>query len=96
LFSLAVLGGVKGRGRKGETLMRNLISTAFAVTLLAGPAFAAAAPGDGPSLKTCAAKWKSFSPSDKDAYKSKAEGKTSKSGRKLSAYNVFASECMRK
>ncbi len=76
--------------------MRNLFFTAFAVTLLAGTAFAAAAPGDGPSLKTCAAKWKSFSPSDKDAYKSKAEGKTSKSGRKLSAYNVFASECMRK
>ncbi len=80
----------------GETSMRKLILAAFAVTLLAGPAFAAAAPGDGPSLKTCAAKWKGFSPTDKEAYKTKAEGKTSKSGRKLSGYNMFTSECMKK
>lgn len=76
--------------------MRKLILAAIAATLLAGPAMAAAPSSDGPSLKTCAAKWKGFSQSEKDAYKSKAEGKTSKSGRKLSGYNVFTSECFKK
>jgi hypothetical protein len=76
--------------------MRTLIIAAFAATLLAAPAFAAAAGGDGPTLKTCSVKWKGFTQSEKDAYKAKAEGKTSKSGRKLSGYNVFTSECMKK
>jgi hypothetical protein len=30
------------------------------------------------------------------AHKTKADGKTSKSGRKLSGYNVVTSECMKK
>ncbi len=77
--------------------MRKLILAAFAATLLAGPAFAAGGAADGgPTLKTCSVKWKGFSQSEKDAYKTKAEGKTSKSGRKLSGYNVFTSECMKK
>ncbi len=76
--------------------MRIVILAAVAATLLAAPAFAAATTGDGPSLKTCSVKWKGYSQSEKDAYKAKAEGKTSKSGRKLSGYNVFTSECMKK
>ncbi len=76
--------------------MRKLILAAVAATLLAGPALAAAS-GDGPSLKSCSAKWKGFSAAEKDAYKAKSVGKTSsKTGRKLSGYNVFTSECMKK
>jgi len=76
--------------------MRKLILAAIAATLFSGPALAAATAGDGPSLKTCSVKWKGYSQAEKDAYKAKAEGKTSKSGRKLSGYNVFTSECMKK
>lgn len=78
--------------------MRNLFIAAVAATLLAAPALAYAgdaATGDAPSLKTCAAKWKGYTQAEKDAYKTKAEGKTGKSGRKLSGYNVFTSECMK-
>jgi Ni/Co efflux regulator RcnB len=80
--------------------MRKLILAAFAATLFAAPMVAAAKAGDAndsaaPTLKTCSAKWKGFTQAEKDAYKTKAEGKTSKSGRKLSGYNVFTSECFK-
>jgi len=81
--------------------MRKLILAAFAATLFAAPMVAAAKTGDAadaagaPSLKTCSAKWKGYTQAEKDAYKAKAEGKTSKSGRKLSGYNVFTSECFK-
>ncbi len=79
--------------------MRKLILAAFAATLFAGPMVAAAKTadvgGDPPSLKSCSAKWKGFTQAEKDAYKAKAEGKTSKSGRKLSGYNVFTSACFK-
>ena len=76
--------------------MRIVILAAIAATLMAAPAFAAATTGDSPSLKSCSVKWKGYSQAEKDAFKAKAEGKTSKSGRKLSGYNVFTSECMKK
>ena len=86
--------------------MRKLILAAAAATLIAAPMIAipaitsakttAAADGvAGPSIKTCSAKWRGFTDAEKDAYKAKAEGKVGKTGRKLSGYNVFTSECMK-
>jgi len=50
----------------------------------------------GGTMKACATQWDALSPTQKDAYKKQAEGMKSKKGGKLSGYNVFTGECMKK
>ncbi len=63
---------------------------------------AGAAPAAKPATKGtskmsgCAAQWKAMSDADKGKYKTKAEGMKSKKGGKLSGYNVWTGECMKK
>ena len=47
-------------------------------------------------MKACATQWNGYTQAQKDAYKAKAEGKLSAKGHKLSGYNVFTAECMKK
>lgn len=72
---------------------------AKAATPAAPAAAAKAAPAANAgehSLKACAKVWDGYTQAQKDAYKAKAEGKLSAKGHKLSGYNVFTSECMKK
>ncbi len=62
----------------------------------AATAAMAPTPVKGGGLKACATQWDGYSQAQKDAYKAKAEGKLSAKGHKLSGYNVFTSECMKK
>jgi hypothetical protein len=86
--------------------MRKLILAAAAATLIAAPTIAvpalaaaktapAASDAGAPSIRSCSAKWRGFTDAEKDAWKAKAEGKTGRTGRKLSGYNVFTSDCMK-
>jgi hypothetical protein len=50
----------------------------------------------GSTMKECATQWDALSPAQKDAYKTQATGMKSKKGGKLSGYNVFTGECLKK
>jgi hypothetical protein len=50
----------------------------------------------GGNMKACATQWDALSATQKDAYKTQATGMKSKSGGKLSGYNVFTGECLKK
>jgi hypothetical protein len=50
----------------------------------------------GGSMKACASQWDKLSDAQKGAYKTQAGAMKSKSGGKLSGYNVFTGECMKK
>ncbi len=92
--------------------MRILAAALLAAGLLATPlaagaaaankTAASAAPAAKPATKGtskmsgCAAQWKAMSEADKGKYKTKAEGMKSKKGGKLSGYNVWTGECMKK
>jgi hypothetical protein len=86
--------------------MRKLILAAAAAALMAAPGLALAKPATttvattttakGGSMKACAAQWDKLSDTQKAAYKTQAGGMKSKKGGKLSGYNVFTGECMKK
>jgi hypothetical protein len=63
---------------------------------VAAAAAAAPTPVKGGGMKACATQWNGYTQAQKDAYKAKAEGKLSAKGHKLSGYNVFTGECMKK
>ena len=50
----------------------------------------------GNTMKACATQWDALSDTQKGAYKTQATGMKSKKGGKLSGYNVFTGECMKK
>jgi hypothetical protein len=50
----------------------------------------------GGTMKACATQWDSLSPTQKGVYNTQATTMKSKSGGKLSGYNVFTGECMKK
>jgi hypothetical protein len=50
----------------------------------------------GGTMKACAAQWDALSDTQKAAYKTQGEGMKSKNGNKLSGYNVFTGQCMKK
>lgn len=65
--------------------------------LAAAYAAAPAAPAAGTSkMKTCAGEWRAMSPADKGRYNDKAKGMKSKKGGKVSGYNAWTGECMKK
>jgi hypothetical protein len=74
--------------------------TASAPTKLGGkPATSmvkTATTASGGTMKACAAQWDALSDTQKAAYKTQAAGMKSKKGGKLSGYNVFTGECMKK
>lgn len=75
--------------------MRTLTLVAVVLAFAAGPVFAA--PAKGPSkMSGCAAKWSSMSASEKGRYNDRAKGMKSAKGGKLSGYNVWTGECMKK
>jgi hypothetical protein len=47
-------------------------------------------------MKACGAEWTAMSPDQKAAYNSQATTMKSKSGGRLTGYNVFSSQCLRK
>ncbi len=57
---------------------------------------ATATTAGGSTMKACAARWDALSDAQKGAYKTQATGMKSKKGGKLSGYNVFTGECMKK
>ena len=54
------------------------------------------ATAQGNKMKACASQWDGLSADQKAAYKTKATGQKGKSGKALSGYNVFSSECLKK
>jgi len=50
----------------------------------------------GGTMKACAAQWDKLSDTQKGAYKTQAATMKSKKGGKLSGYNAFTGECMKK
>ena len=50
----------------------------------------------GGTMKACAAQWDALSDTQKGVYKTQATTMKSKKGNKLSGYNVFTGECMKK
>jgi hypothetical protein len=50
----------------------------------------------GSTMKDCAAQWDKLTDTQKGAYKTQATTMKSKKGGKLSGYNVFTGECMKK
>ena len=50
----------------------------------------------GGTMKACASQWDSLSPTQKGVYNTQATTMKSKKGGKLSGYNVFTGECMKK
>ena len=50
----------------------------------------------GGTMKACAAQWDALSDTQKGVYKTQATTMKSKKGGKLSGYNVFTGECMKK
>ena len=50
----------------------------------------------GGTMKECAKQWDALSATQKAAYKTQAAGMKSKTGGKLSGYNAFTGECMKK
>lgn len=80
--------------------MRSFVLAVAALAVLAvAPAQAAApkAPGAKPSkMSACAGQWKAMSPGDKGRYNDRAKTMKSKKGGKLSGYNVWTGECMKK
>jgi hypothetical protein len=50
----------------------------------------------GGSMKVCGAEWDKLSDTQKAAYKTQAAGMKSKSGGKLSGYQAFSSQCLKK
>jgi hypothetical protein len=47
-------------------------------------------------MKACGAQWDALSKDQKAAYATKGQGMKSKSGKPLSGYNAFSSECLKK
>jgi hypothetical protein len=47
-------------------------------------------------MKACAAEWDALPAAQKSAYSTKGQGMKSKSGKPLSGYNAFSSECLKK
>ena len=88
--------------------MRRLVLAAAAAALLAAaPAVAkktAPAAGAPAAAKTtgtskmgaCAHQWSAMNAADKGKYNDRAKGMKSKTGGKLSGYNAWTSECMKK
>jgi hypothetical protein len=65
----------------------------------AGPAAAPAAlapSGSGGNMKVCGAQWSAMSQTQKDGYNAQAATMKSKSGGRLTGYNLFSSQCLRK
>ena len=78
--------------------MRALAASLLALSLLAAPALGHAAdkPKGTSKMSGCAAKWTAMSAGDKGKYNDRAKGMKSKKGGKLSGYNVWTGECMKK
>lgn len=91
--------------------MRTLILAASAAALLVTPALAAskkaaaapataAAPAAKPKgeskMAKCAAEWKALGDKGHVAYNDKAKTMKSKKGGKMSGYNAWTAECMKK
>ncbi len=91
--------------------MRNLILAASAVAILAAPAMAAntmnpAKPAPGTTapakakgtskMAVCAGQWKAMGDKGQASYNDRAKTMKSKKGGKMSGYNAFTGECMKK
>ncbi len=80
-----------------ESLSMRVSVLLAAAALAAAPLAHAAAPAAGPGkMKTCAGEWKAMSAADKAKYDDKAKGMKSKKGGKVSGYNAWTGECMKK
>jgi opacity protein-like surface antigen len=81
--------------------MRSLLLLAAAAAVLAAPQASLAAAKAGAAkgtskMSTCASQWKGMSDADKGKYNDRAKTMKSKKGGKLSGYNVWTGECMKK
>ncbi len=81
--------------------MRSFLLAAAAVAVLAAPHASVAAAKTGATkgtskMSTCAAQWKGMNDGDKGKYNDRAKTMKSKKGGKLSGYNVWTGECMKK